>query len=142
MIKKHIIKFKTLNNNGKHQTHFMTIETGDINQRLAEMNQCPIYQYELMIPSAGSTSGSQQPVAHSHTPQGLTATTPRADSTPNNISNNIKESTSSRTKKTSKLTRIPLPEDFETNGSHKEMAVEYGLNLEALTDGYALKNPH
>jgi hypothetical protein len=86
---------------------------------------------------ADSTRCSQHPDADSTTHQVHTAPTPGAHSTPNNISNNIRECTSGIDPKkhgtnppTRKNKSSSFPESMRPNESHRTMAGQWGLAVE------------
>lgn len=97
--------------------------------------------YELTIPSADGAEGSQHLVANSTTCPVPPAPTPSADSPPNNISNNIKQYTSSANKKLrDKTVKKTFPSDFMINESHKEKA--NGLSLDIDSEYEHFKEHH
>ncbi len=88
--------------------------------------------YELTIPSADSTECSQHLVANSTAYPVPPASTPSADSPPNNISNNIKKYTSSANKKLrAKSVKKTFPHEFTINESHREKANNLSLDIDS-----------
>jgi hypothetical protein len=83
----------------------------------------------MMTPTADSTHRSEQPPADSDNHASLTAASPTAESGTNNISNNIKESTSLLSLKKQK-TKSSFPVGMTTTERHKNIAFELGLNIE------------
>ena len=88
--------------------------------------------YELTIPSADGTEGSQHLVANGPTYPVPPAPTPSADSPPNNISNNIKQYTSSANKKLrDKIVKKTFPQEFTIDESHREKANGFILDIDS-----------
>jgi hypothetical protein len=84
---------------------------------------------------------SQHLVANSTTYPVPLAPTPSADSPPNNISNNIKQYTSSGNKKLrAKTVKKTFPQEFTINESHREKA--NGLSLDIDSEFEHFKEHH
>lgn len=86
--------------------------------------------YTLQIPSADSTGCSQHPDANSTDLPELSAPSPSAHSTPNNISNNKRKSTSIVSHKKHKNKRTAFPDGMTIIEAHRELAQELGINAE------------
>jgi len=93
--------------------------------------------YQLFIPSADSTQCSQHPVPVAPPTQCSQLLVPGADSTTNNISNNIRECTSGislkkrQANKPTKTNKSSFPEKMEIGESHRTIATQSGLDVEA-----------
>ena len=93
--------------------------------------------YELTIPSADDTVGSQHLVANSTTYPVPSAPTPSAYSPPNNISNNIKQYTSSSNKKSwTQVVKKPFPQEFMIDESRCEKANSLSLDVDCEVEHF------
>ncbi|MEO8401787.1 MAG: helix-turn-helix domain-containing protein [Gammaproteobacteria bacterium] len=88
--------------------------------------------YRLSIPSAATTECLQHPALIASPTQSQQHLSPGADSTTNNISNNINEYTlvtNLKKPRAIKKNKSIFPEKMEVNDMHKLRATEYGLDV-------------